>query len=56
MIHQLQIKGFRSVYLEVEATNFRAKSFYEKVGFNLLRRNKGYYSSGEDALIMSLTL
>ena len=56
MIHQLQIKGFRSVYLEVEATNFRAKSFYEKVGFKLLRRNKSYYSSGEDALIMSLTL
>lgn len=52
----LQSKGIISVYLEVEANNHRAVSFYEKVGFTLLRKNKGYYSNGQDALIMELTL
>lgn len=45
-----------SVYLEVESTNHRAIRFYSKCGFSQLRRNKGYYSNGDDALIMSLTL
>lgn len=52
----LKKKGFRSVYLEVEASNRRAQLFYEKVGFKVIRRNKAYYSSGEDALIMTVTL
>ena len=52
----LKSKGIISVYLEVEADNNRAISFYEKVGFTLLRKNKGYYSNGQDALIMELTL
>lgn len=52
----LKKKGFQSVYLEVEAGNRRAQAFYEKVGFKAVRRNKAYYSSGEDALIMTLTL
>lgn len=52
----LRVKGLKSVYLEVEAANLRAKSFYEKVGFQLLRVTKQYYSNGEAALIMSLTL
>ena len=52
----LKKKGFRSVYLEVEANNRRAQAFYEKVGLKVIRRNKAYYSSGEDALIMTLTL
>lgn len=53
---ELKKRGFQSVYLEVEANNLRAKGFYEKVGFEIIRRNKAYYSSGEDALIMTLTL
>lgn len=53
---ELRRKGFKSVYLEVEAGNIRAKAFYEKVGFKVIRRNKAYYSSGEDALIMTVTL
>lgn len=56
IIRELKNKGFSSVYLEVEAHNLRAKTFYEKVGFAVLRRIKGYYSNGEDALTMSLTL
>jgi ribosomal-protein-alanine N-acetyltransferase len=53
---RLKEKGFSSAYLEVEANNLRAKAFYEKVGFQFLRRIKGYYSNGEDALTMSITL
>jgi ribosomal-protein-alanine N-acetyltransferase len=52
----LRARGFSSVYLEVEAKNLRAQGFYSKMGFQLLRRVKGYYSSGDDALMMSLTL
>jgi ribosomal-protein-alanine N-acetyltransferase len=52
----LKARGFSSVYLEVEVKNLRAQGFYQKVGFRLLRRIKGYYSNGDDALTMSLTL
>lgn len=53
---QLRSLNFLSIYLEVEATNARAIRFYEKSGFKLLRKNKAYYSNGEDALIMMMTL
>lgn len=52
----LRSRKCRSIYLEVEASNGRAISFYNRMGFKLLRRNKAYYSNGEDALMMSLTL
>jgi ribosomal-protein-alanine N-acetyltransferase len=52
----LKARGFSLVYLEVEVNNLRAQGFYKKVGFRLLRRIKSYYSSGEDALTMSLVL
>jgi hypothetical protein len=56
IISELKILGLKSIYLEVESSNLRAIRFYEKCGFLLLRKNKAYYSNGEDALIMSLTL
>lgn len=56
IIQELRRKGMKSVYLEVETTNQRAEAFYKKVGFKLLRVQKGFYSGGEDALIMNLTL
>lgn len=56
IVHALKIKKLSRVYLEVEASNQRAIFFYEMAGFKLLRRNKGYYSNGEDALMMELTL
>jgi ribosomal-protein-alanine N-acetyltransferase len=52
----LKSQGFSSVYLEVKSSNSGAIRFYNKVGFTQLRRNKAYYSNGEDALIMQLTL
>ena len=53
---ELQNSGFRSVYLEVEKSNQRARAFYEKLGFQLLREVKSYYSDGEAGLMMQLTL
>ena len=52
----LRSLGLQSVYLEVEARNARAIAFYEKSDFKILRKNKAYYSNGDDALIMSMTL
>lgn len=53
---ELQNRGARSIYLEVEAQNERAIGFYQKVGFQTLRKVKAYYSDGSDALMMNLTL
>ena len=54
--NQLVPLGFRRVYLEVEGDNSRAINFYLKLGFKTLRKVKGFYSNGSDALIMELTL
>lgn len=52
----LESRDLQHVYLEVEASNARAIGFYEKCGFAVIRRNKAYYSNGDDALIMTMTL
>lgn len=52
----LKSKGVGRVYLEVESGNLAAIGFYKKEGFKLLRTNPGYYSNGEDALIMESML
>ena len=51
----LKTAGIASFYLEVEAHNQRAIGFYNKLGFQTLRKNKGYYSDGSDAVIMQMT-
>lgn len=56
ILEELTGLGLKNIYLEVEASNASAIRFYEKCGLQLLRRNKAYYSNGEDALIMSMTL
>ncbi len=56
LCEELQKSGFRTVYLEVEKSNERARAFYQKLGFQLLREVKSYYSDGEAALMMQLTL
>lgn len=56
IVHFLKGKGMCRVYLEVESGNFAAIGFYKKEGFKLLRTNQGYYSNGEDALIMESML
>lgn len=56
ILNELKNKGISRVYLEVEVSNLVAQKFYEKMGFELLRQVKAFYSGGEDALIMQLTL
>lgn len=52
----LRTRGYSKVYLEVEESNGRAQAFYQKLGFQLLRRVKSYYSDGETGVMMQLTL
>ena len=42
-----------SFYLEVRASNSGAVSLYRKLGFEVERTIRGYYSDGESAYIMS---
>jgi len=49
--------GAQSAVLEVRASNHAAQSLYERYGFRLAGRRKGYYSEPpEDALVMRATL
>ena len=49
MEHQAEV-----VTLEVRASNMKAQNLYQKYGFAVVGRRKGYYSDdGEDALIMT---
>ncbi|MES2529281.1 MAG: GNAT family N-acetyltransferase [Bdellovibrionota bacterium] len=52
----LQNHHFKNVYLEVEESNERARRFYARLGFVVLRRVKSYYSDGESGVMMQLTL
>ncbi len=54
----LKLKSYKvaKVFLEVEESNLTAQGFYRKVGFNSLRISKGFYSDGENAVIMLLML
>ncbi len=48
--------GMKEIYLEVEAGNTRAISFYRKNLFLTLCVKSGYYSDGADAQAMLLSL
>ena len=51
------IQNIKTVWLEVRPSNKAALALYESFGFQVIMTRKGYYSdSGEDALILSLTL
>ncbi|MCW4020254.1 MAG: ribosomal protein S18-alanine N-acetyltransferase [Candidatus Bathyarchaeota archaeon] len=45
-----------SCYLEVRVSNVRAIDLYKKMGFEIERTFRGYYSDGENAYIMSKRL
>jgi ribosomal-protein-alanine N-acetyltransferase len=44
--------GGDSIFLEVNATNAPAVGLYSKMGFETVGRRKGYYSDGNDAILM----
>jgi [ribosomal protein S18]-alanine N-acetyltransferase len=56
MCNHLRKKNVSRIFLEVEKTNFRAISFYQKSGFKQLRLIRKFYSDGSDALTMDLAL
>jgi ribosomal-protein-alanine N-acetyltransferase len=48
--------GCRRMWLEVRSSNKIAKNFYAKIGFSYRSISRGYYSDGEDALILTAKL
>lgn len=55
-LDNLKLSEIKSIYLEVESPNHRAIGFYQKCGFQLLRKIKAYYSDGTDAMTMKMTI
>jgi ribosomal-protein-alanine N-acetyltransferase len=49
-------RGARHVYLEVRSSNVPAINLYSAAGFTQVNVRKAYYSDGEDALEMALSL
>lgn len=47
-----QQKGAQSANLEVRRSNLPAIALYEKFGFRQVAVRRGYYTDGEDALLM----
>ena len=60
LINELQKKLIdekkEKIFLEVRKSNLIAKKLYEKMGFKSLSERKGYYSDGEDAVVMAKEL
>ncbi|NOZ77480.1 MAG: ribosomal protein S18-alanine N-acetyltransferase [Euryarchaeota archaeon] len=46
----------RAIWLEVRVSNTGARSFYKKLGFVEKRIISGYYSDGEDAVVLEKAL
>ncbi len=45
--------GAGEIYLEVRVSNLPAVGMYQKLGFKVAKRLKGYYMDGEDAFLMA---
>lgn len=57
VMQQMFKEGMERMTLEVRTSNFPAQRLYERLGFVLAGRRKGYYSDNrEDALIMWVEL
>jgi [ribosomal protein S18]-alanine N-acetyltransferase len=60
LIAHCQASGARELWLEVRASNLRARGIYERLGFRQVGVRKGYYPAPfgrrEDAVVMSLKL
>lgn len=48
--------GFRKMILEVRPSNRAARDLYSSIGFVYVKRKIGYYSNGEDALVLTADL
>lgn len=52
-LHSKQIKNY---FLEVEENNSAAVALYKKMGFKTIHKKEKFYSNGEAALIMTLSI
>lgn len=53
LLDEARRRRVREVFLEVRADNSTAQSLYERAGFSVISRRRGYYQpSGADALVM----
>ncbi|MCS7130501.1 MAG: ribosomal protein S18-alanine N-acetyltransferase [Archaeoglobaceae archaeon] len=55
-IERLKEKGKKEISLEVRVSNNVAQNLYEKLGFKIVETIPNYYSDGEDAYYMVLSL
>jgi len=46
----------RGLFLEVRPSNRRAVRLYQAIGYRVIGRRPGYYTNGEDALVMFFDL
>lgn len=57
VMEKMRSEGMERMTLEVRTSNFTAQRLYERLGFVLAGKRKGYYSDNqEDALIMWVEL
>ena len=57
LLDEARRRQVRDVFLEVRADNPAAQSLYERAGFSVITRRRGYYQpSGTDALVMRVRL
>ena len=55
-LRRLRLRGISRLSLTVKVTNDRARAFYEKYGFQKVRRVRRYYEDGEDGWRMTRQL
>jgi ribosomal-protein-alanine N-acetyltransferase len=55
-ISRVRAIGVRTLFLEVGVRNRAALALYDAAGFKEVGRRRGYYASGEDALILRATI
>ena len=55
-LRELLSRGIKSFFLEVEEDNMAAIKVYESQGFKTIHLKKQFYSSGANALIMTLDM
>jgi ribosomal-protein-alanine N-acetyltransferase len=56
MIELAKRQNFKKVYLHTKETNFKAIAFYQKFNFNIIKLEKNFYSTGENAYLMELEI
>jgi len=56
MIELAKRQNLKKVYLHTKETNFKAIGFYQKFNFNIIKLEKNFYSTGENAYLMELEI